>query len=48
MDSQYTMYKGKNFRMTSYEKDNCLRPINLVSRKLDVFATYVKEDQDLG
>ncbi len=48
MDSQYTMYKGKDFGMTSYEKNNCLGPINLVFRKLYVFATCVKEDQDLG
>jgi hypothetical protein len=44
MDSQYTMYKGKDFEMTSYGKENYLGSISLVSRKSDVLATCAKED----
>jgi hypothetical protein len=48
MDSQYTMYKGKDFKMTTYGKENCLGLISLVSKKSNVLATYAKEDRDLG
>ncbi len=44
MDPQYTMYKGKDFEMTSYGKENYLGPVSLVSRKSDVLATCAKED----
>jgi hypothetical protein len=42
------MYKGKDFGMTSYGKDNCLGLISLVFRKSNVLATRAKENRNLG